>query len=76
LLIFPQALKAVTWGGADRPIKPLWIKQGIVFHTPEKLRAYGLKMPLNDTKNFLMCLQAYFLKHLLFGGNESEKDKK
>ncbi len=48
------------------PPKSEWEKQGISFHTPEQLYAFGLKTPKNGVRNFLLCLQAYFLKHLLF----------
>ena len=48
------------------PPKPEWMKAGVVFHLPDQLFAYGLKCPKNGTKNFLICLQAYFLKQLLF----------
>ncbi len=48
--------------------------QGLLFHPPEQLSAYGFKCPDNGTKNFLMCLQAYLLKQLLFdqkGGSKA-----
>jgi hypothetical protein len=38
-----------------------------VLHPAENIFGYGLKMPNNEVKNFLMTLQAYFLKNLLFG---------
>ena len=48
------------------PPKAEWEKQGVVFHTSDQLFAYGLKCPKNSVKNFMLCLEAYFLKHLLF----------
>ena len=48
------------------PPKSEWLKQGLVFNLPDQLFAYGLKCPKNGVKNFLMCLEAYFLKQLLF----------
>ena len=68
-------LKLACWGGADKPIKSVWMKQGINLHKPEKLFAYGLKMPKNDTKNFLTCLNAYFIKHLLFPEDDKNAKK-
>ena len=38
-----------------------------MLHPAENIFAYGLKMPKSEVKNFMMCLQAYFLKNLLFG---------
>ena len=66
-----QKLKEFTWGSANMPPKAEWEKQGVVFHTSDQLFAYGLKCPKNSVRNFLLCLEAYFLKHLLF-----EKTKK
>lgn len=48
------------------PPKPEWLKQGIVFRPCDQLFAYGLKTHKNGTKNFLISLEAYFLKQLLF----------
>ena len=67
----PQKLKEFTWGSPNMPPKAEWEKQGVVFHTSDQLFAYGLKCPKNSVKNFMLCLEAYFLKHLLF-----EKTKK
>lgn len=64
-------LKEFTWGSPNMPPKAEWEKQGVVFHTSDQLFAFGLKCPKNSVKNFLLCLEAYFLKHLLF-----EKSKK
>ena len=66
-----QKLKEFTWGSPNMPPKAEWEKQGVVFHTSDQLFAFGLKCPKNSVKNFLLCLEAYFLKHLLF-----EKSKK
>jgi hypothetical protein len=38
-----------------------------VLHPPESIFAYGMRLPKGEVKNFLMCLQAFFLKNLLFG---------
>eukprot|EP00095_Tigriopus_kingsejongensis_P007844 maker-scaffold62_size438377-snap-gene-1.5 protein:Tk07844 transcript:maker-scaffold62_size438377-snap-gene-1.5-mRNA-1 annotation:"predicted protein" len=59
-------LKELAWGSSNMPPKPEWIKQGIVFRPCDQLFAYGMSTQKNGTKNFLMCLQAYFLKQLLF----------
>jgi hypothetical protein len=48
------------------PPKNEWLKAGMKLMPPEDLFAYGIKCPKNGTKNFLLCLQAYLLKHLLF----------
>jgi len=69
-------LKTICWGGSDRPLKNNWTKQGLVFHPETKLFAYGLKMPKNEVKNFLMCVQAYLLKQLLFGEEQQPDNKK
>jgi hypothetical protein len=61
------------------PPKTEWMKQGITLHPPEGLFAYGVVAPRNGTRNFMMCLQAFFLKHLLFekkGGRGSVRDTK
>ena len=48
------------------PPKSEWLKQGVPMHPAEGLFAYGVRAPRNGTRNFLICLNAYFLKHLLF----------
>jgi len=48
------------------PLKPEWQKQGLSMHNPETQFAYGFRCPDNGTKNFMMALQAYLLKQLLF----------
>ena len=42
----------------------LWLQ---VLHPAENIFAYGMRMPNGEVKNFMMCLQAFFLKNLLFG---------
>ncbi|XP_059082369.1 inactive ubiquitin carboxyl-terminal hydrolase MINDY-4B-like isoform X10 [Tigriopus californicus] len=59
-------IKELAWGSSNMPPKPEWLKQGIVFRPCDQLFAYGLKTHKNGTKNFLISLQAYFLKQLLF----------
>lgn len=59
-------LKHFAWGSANMPPKSEWLKQGIPLHPAEGLFAYGVRAPRNGTRNFLICLNAYFLKHLLF----------
>jgi hypothetical protein len=70
LYFSPQKLKEYTWGSSNMPPKSEWEKQGLAFHPSEQLFSYGLKCPKNGVKNFLMCLQAYFLKQLLFDKNK------
>ena len=65
-----QDLKKLCWGGPDKPVGGLWSKQGLIMKPELKLFGYGLKMPKNETKNFLMCFQAYVLKELLFAEEE------
>lgn len=62
-----QSLKHYAWGSANMPPKSEWLKQGICLHPPEGLFAYGVRAPRNNgVKNFMVVLNAYFLKHLLF----------
>ena len=75
VIFFFQDLKKICWGGADRPIKENWTKQGIYFNPAEKMFSYGLKTEKNETKTLLMCLQAYLLKPLLFAENEKENKR-
>jgi hypothetical protein len=51
------------------------LKQGITLNKPEDIFAYAIKAPNNGTKNFLMCIQAYFLKQLLFENRQQGKGK-
>jgi len=61
------SLKHYAWGSANMPPKSEWLKQGICLHPPEGLFAYGVRAPRNNgVKNFMVVLNAYFLKHLLF----------
>merc|ERR1712004_880187 len=69
-------LKKLCWGGTDKPISNIWSKQGLVFKPELKLFAYGLKLPKNETKNFLMCFQAYLLKEILFAEEDTKSNKK
>ena len=71
-----QDLKRLCWGGTDKTISNIWSKQGLVFKPELKLFAYGLKMPKNETKNFLMCFQAYLLKEILFAEEDIKSNKK
>ena len=61
-----QSLKHFAWGSANMPPKSEWLKQGITLHPADALFAYGVKAPRNGVRNFMLCLNAYFLKHLLF----------
>ena len=61
-----QRLKELVWGSANMPPKTEWVKQGLMFHQADQIYGFGLKCPENGTKNFLLCFQAYLLKHLLF----------
>ncbi len=63
----------MLWGSPNMPPKSEWQRQGLVFHSSDLLHAYGLKCPQNGTKNFLMCFQAYLLKHLLFDQKGTSK---
>ena len=63
-------LKAKCWGSPNMPPRPFWLKQGITLNKPDGLFAFGVKTPSNGTKNILMCIQAYFLKHLFFESNK------
>jgi len=65
------SLKHFAWGSANMPPKSEWLKQGIPLHPAEGLFAYGVRAPRNGTRNFLLCLNAYFLKHLLFDTGKS-----
>jgi hypothetical protein len=49
------------------------LQSGIILHKPEEIFAYGIKAPNNGTKSLLMCIQAYFLKHLFFDNKKGEK---
>merc|ERR1712223_773585 len=60
------SLKHFAWGSANMPPKSEWLKQGVPMHPAEGLFAYGVRAPRNGTRNFLICLNAYFLKHLPF----------
>lgn len=73
---FFKDLKCLCWGGADKQLKTVWLKQGIILQKAEKLFGYGLKMPKNETKNFLTCLNAYFIRHLLFGEDDKKDNKR
>ena len=68
-----QDLKQLVWGGADKALGKNWLKLGLTFHPEGKIFSYGMVLPKNDTKNFMMCLQAYFIKKLLFDEDESSK---
>ena len=71
-----QDLKRLCWGGTDKTISNIWSKQGLVFKPELKLFAYGLKLPKNETKNFLMCFQAFLLKEILFAEEDTKGNKK
>lgn len=69
-------MKKLCWGGTDKTISNVWSKQGLVFKPELKLFAYGLKLPKNETKNFLMCFQAFLLKEILFAEEDTKGNKK
>ncbi|CAB4063628.1 MINDY3_4 [Lepeophtheirus salmonis] len=61
-----MALKTIVWGSACSQICPYWQGMSFSFHSGGDVNAFGLKCPSNGTKNFLICVQAYILKNLLF----------
>ena len=70
-----QELKTLCWGSAEVVPPPGWMN-GIKFNEPEEPTSYGLKVEEQAPKNFLMSLQAVFLKQLLFSDSESAEEKK
>jgi hypothetical protein len=68
-----KELKNICWGSATTPLRPFWLRSGIILHKPEEIFAYGIKASDNGTKSFLMSIQAYFLKHLFFENKKKEK---
>ena len=54
----------------------MWSQQGIHFNTADLDVAYGLKLQKNESKNFLICIQAHLLKTLLFADVSNEKENK
>ena len=66
-------LKDLSWGSAQMPPRTEWMKQGLYFYPAEQTFAYALQCPENGTRSFLMCFQAYLLKHLLFNMSNQGK---
>ena len=65
---FPfKKLKTLCWGGPGCVPNAEWIKAGIIFHSPGKIHAFGLRLSSGAQKAFQVILQAYVLKYLFFG---------
>ena len=65
----------MCWGGQEKSLKKYWTTTGVQFNPAEKLFGYGLKSNKDEMKNFLICLQAYLMKPLLYAENEKENKR-
>ncbi|XP_063842046.1 inactive ubiquitin carboxyl-terminal hydrolase MINDY-4B-like isoform X1 [Scylla paramamosain] len=65
-------LRTVVFGAAD--IHPFslgeWLDHPFTFYDAGTAQAYGLRVPNSSTKGFVMCVQAFVLKHLLFSSRK------
>ncbi|RZF39071.1 hypothetical protein LSTR_LSTR006608, partial [Laodelphax striatellus] len=59
-------LRQVVFGTAVAPPRGEWLRTSILFNTPEKENAFGLKTPKNGTRGLVAVLQAFVIKQLLF----------
>ena len=62
-----KKLKTLCWGGPGCVPNAEWIKAGIIFNSPAKIHAFGLRLSSGAQKAFQVILQAYILKYLFFG---------
>lgn len=62
----------MVFGAAD--IHPFslgeWLEHPFTFYDAGTAQAYGLRVPNSSTKGFVMCVQAFVLKHLLFSSRK------
>ncbi|KAK7085631.1 DUF4205, partial [Halocaridina rubra] len=78
-------LRTLTFGSAALmgAAESEWLGQWFDFHDADTYQAYGLRAPRFGTRGFIMCVQGYVLKHLLFnrrgprshGGDPAEQLK-
>ncbi|KAK8386571.1 hypothetical protein O3P69_010893 [Scylla paramamosain] len=47
-----------------------WLDHPFTFYDAGTAQAYGLRVPNSSTKGFVMCVQAFVLKHLLFSSRK------
>ncbi|GAB6027830.1 hypothetical protein CHUAL_002058 [Chamberlinius hualienensis] len=52
--------------------KSTWLNSGFCFRDPERPLSFGLLTYKNEVKGLMMCVQAYFLKHLLFHHQDNQ----
>ena len=52
------------------------MRSGIIFNPSKSVQSYGLNVLRGASKSFLLLVQAYILKHLLFHGKSTKKGSK
>ena len=76
ILNIRKKLKTICWGGPKVIPRPEWMRSGIIFNPSKSVQSYGLSMLRGASKSFLLLVQAYVLKHLLFHGKSGKKSSK
>ena len=71
-----QKLKTVCWGGPKVIPRPEFMRGGIIFNPAKSPQSYGLNALRGASKSFLLLVQSYVLKHLLFHGKSAKKNSK
>lgn len=64
-----KMLRQKVFGAASLvgPVETDWLNQSFCFHPHDSPLGYGLKVAKGITKGFIMCVQGFVLKNLLFG---------
>ena len=65
----------MCWGGPELIPGPEWIETGLKFHEPDKEHGFGLRIERELSKSFLILIQAYVLKNLLFRGRSKPQHR-
>ncbi|XP_052784905.1 inactive ubiquitin carboxyl-terminal hydrolase MINDY-4B-like isoform X3 [Mya arenaria] len=63
------ALRKITVGSTVHSFSRDWRKAALVFQDESTKYPWGLQTHRNGARAFILCFQAYLMKHLLFGKN-------
>ena len=71
-----KELKTICWGGPNIVPRPDWIKGRLNFLDVGTFHSFGLQVDKGATKAFILLLQAYVLKQIMFDGKTAKKAAK
>ena len=71
-----KELKTICWGGPNIVPRPDWLKGRLSFLDVGTYHSFGLKVDKGATKAFILLLQSFVLKQIMFDGKTAKKAAK